>query len=826
MLKQVSSCLLLLSVNNTFAQFTIPCPPQIIGNSSKNNSTQTLELKINSNIKNIENKKEYTIYNGLSIDETIWDGKTWSNGYPNYSKKLILNADLETTEVIEAFEVEISDGVKLILNSGALLKIKVELSESIKKKIIFNENSGIIFKTIDDGNPLTPPLPPVTITRINNVNQYSDILMSSPVDIQNIGGTNPSTAYSQHKFDNNWVSIPVSETMMPGRGYSETINGNGIYDGIAAPPTGATYEQSYTGTINTGTYSFPSNGLQLVGNPYANYLDADTFLQDSSNSGLSGSIYLWTHNTVASVYGNGGGIYSFTTNDYAIYNLLGGVSAGRDISNQIPVPSYQLNLNIPDGKIAFGTGFFVVGSATFKPDMATSSGGNQIFRTNTVENTTTLIPPPVRHRIWINLAQGSSSTPTRYRQALIGYATGATNTTSNDKFDTPTVSPGTPLIDVYSLRPSSTENLAIQGRDFSTFSGNDVIQLGCQVVTAGTYTFSSIGDGMFATGGTKYYIRDNANNSINNLPYTTTINAGTDNTRFQIVFDPVFLTQVQSSQCGVTLPAINSIIYANNISVAQLYRWKITRLSDGYEAVKETALRSIYLSNYPDIRMYNETYAIQVAVKVNGIWYPYSISCNVSTPGITTQLTTCNGLSISSHGTQIYANDVLYVPGYRWEITNMTTSESRNFGTILRTFNFSNTALLSPTGFMMPNTQYCVTVRPLNCNSVDNLQNGNTCCLWTTSNYSKIAENNFKNNIEVIVAPNPFENAFEIAINTPTKENVSIRIYDLLGKLVESFDIAYSELNNLKIGQNYLSGFYQVKISQGEFFYSSRLIKK
>ena len=70
MLKQVSSCLLLLSVNNTFAQFTIPCPPQIIGNSSKNNSTQTLELKINSNIKNIENKKEYTIYNGLSIDET------------------------------------------------------------------------------------------------------------------------------------------------------------------------------------------------------------------------------------------------------------------------------------------------------------------------------------------------------------------------------------------------------------------------------------------------------------------------------------------------------------------------------------------------------------------------------------------------------------------------------------------------------------------------------------------------------------------------------------------------------------------------------------
>ncbi len=200
--------------------------------------------------------------------------------------------------------------------------------------------------------------------------QYSNIFMSSPVAGQAIGSTYtgpdlPAQAYRQYKWNTTtqaYELIPESEIMMPGIGYIETTGGNGNF-GQNLP--NVEYKQTYAGVQNNGTITVPivgNNQLNLLGNPYPDHLDLDSFLLDPVNLNVvNGSIYLWTHNTNASGSNPGPSPLNFSTSDYAIYNILGGVRAGR---NNVSLSNINDTNNsfIPNGKLQFGTGFFIVGT--------------------------------------------------------------------------------------------------------------------------------------------------------------------------------------------------------------------------------------------------------------------------------------------------------------------------------------------------------------------------------------------------------------------------------------------------------------------------------
>lgn len=85
------------------------------------------------------------------------------------------------------------------------------------------------------------------------------------------------------------------------------------------------------------------NTYNLIGNPYPSALDADLFLTKNAFN-IKGALYFWTHNTP--ITNN-----KYNANDYAVYNLLGGVGT-RAVA-------LGLNETIPDGTIASGQGFFV-----------------------------------------------------------------------------------------------------------------------------------------------------------------------------------------------------------------------------------------------------------------------------------------------------------------------------------------------------------------------------------------------------------------------------------------------------------------------------------
>jgi len=58
------------------------------------------------------------------------------------------------------------------------------------------------------------------------------------------------------------------------------------------------------------------------------------------------------------------------------------------------------------------------------------------------------------------------------------------------------------------------------------------------------------------------------------------------------------------------------------------------------------------------------------------------------------------------------------------------------------------------------------------------------------------------------------------------EEKVAIKIYDMMGRLLEFHTVNSIELNNQKLGNNFPSGIYNVVVNQGEVSKSVRVIKR
>ncbi|WP_187661341.1 T9SS type A sorting domain-containing protein, partial [Flavobacterium buctense] len=64
--------------------------------------------------------------------------------------------------------------------------------------------------------------------------------------------------------------------------------------------------------------------------------------------------------------------------------------------------------------------------------------------------------------------------------------------------------------------------------------------------------------------------------------------------------------------------------------------------------------------------------------------------------------------------------------------------------------------------------------------------------------------------------PNPFANNFLLDLTTESASPVSIKVYDMVGRLVDSRESKASNLNSLAIGDQYPSGVYNVVVTQDE----------
>lgn len=445
----------------------------------------------------------------LCTNSSVWNGVSWSNGLPSIEKTLIFNGAYPSFTSKDVCSCSIGSGSSVTIKNGNSLGLTFDYT-GLGTLIL--ENNASLYQSDDDiKNTGMIDLKRQTTGIVKTDYSY----WSSPVSNQRLVDVSPNTHsdkfYSFDATTYSWLGELPTNVMGVGKGY--VIRGPESFS-TTVP---AIYEAVFVGVPNNGMVSVPialKDSSNLIGNPYPSALDGDTFLK-VNNGILNGTIYFWTHNTPIT-----NNVY--TSNDYAVYNLLGGVATSAALNSGV-------NNTKPDGKIASGQAFFITslmngGTVVFNNSMRIAGNNAGFFKPGSIKKTKEL-NGVVRHRIWLNFSNRQGA----YKQALIGYITDATNdydsSFDGESFD------GNQYVDFYSI--NREKNLVIQGRALP-FQETDEVPLGYSTSIDGTFTISIDQlDGLFLD--QSIFIEDKLNSVVFDLKkgnYNFETTKGTFNNRF------------------------------------------------------------------------------------------------------------------------------------------------------------------------------------------------------------------------------------------------------------------------------------------------------
>jgi uncharacterized delta-60 repeat protein len=471
--------------------------------------TQDGKIMIGGNFNSVSGITKHRIARlRICTDNSTWNGTSWSNGTPLKDKSLLFNGNYTFINSVSSCSCSIEAGSTVTLNDGMTLGLSLDYSGA---GTLVMENNASLYQSDDS----------IVNTGIVNLKRNTTPIIrtdysywSSPVTNQRLIDLSPNTLsdkfYSYNPASQSWFLENTSNVMQAGKGY--IIRGPQTFSDSVA----AIFTADFIGVPNNGKITVligQTNSFNLVGNPYPSAIDADIFI--NKNAGvIDGTLYFWTHNTP--ITNN-----SYTSDDYAVYNLLGGVGTRESISSGI-------NSNMPQGKIASGQAFFTKSSSAnnsviFENSMRVSEENSTFFRKKPQKNLKR--KDSEKHRIWLNLSNNKGA----FKQTLIGYTAAASNG-YDSSFDGQSFN-GNQFIDFYSILED--RNLVIQGRALP-FDDSDVVTLGYKTTNAGFFTISiDQVDGLFLN--QSLFLEDKLDNIIVDLQrssYTFNTNIGTFNDRF------------------------------------------------------------------------------------------------------------------------------------------------------------------------------------------------------------------------------------------------------------------------------------------------------
>ncbi|MNK82018.1 hypothetical protein D3C87_1017800 [compost metagenome] len=411
-----------------------------------------------------------------------------------------------------ASRLTIQNNASLIVEETNSITVTNEVSVLGNGVLIFENNSSLvqIADVANVGN--------ITYRRKTSVRRFDLTFWSSPVAGVTMNEFSPETLFDKYSYwssEFKWAtSLYGTMEMEAGRGYS--IRGPQSF----ATGTPSVFSGEFIGVPNNGTIQGPPAAAEkfcFFGNPYPSAIYADLFIRDNA-ANFYGTLFFWTHNTPPRITVPGTNTYRYTSDDYAIYNLSGDTSVGNLIGTGAESPGNQTP---PKGYIAAGQAFFAKARTgqrgVFTNSMRVPSNNSQFYKSALVVE---------KHRVWLNL----TNTQGAFKQVLIGYITGATNS-FDFNYDAVTLN-GNPYVDFYSINEGN--KLVIQGRAVP-FVVTDTIPLGYKsTIEKGDFTIAiDHTDGDLST--QDIYLEDKVTHTVHNLKsggYTFTSVPGTFLDRF------------------------------------------------------------------------------------------------------------------------------------------------------------------------------------------------------------------------------------------------------------------------------------------------------
>ncbi|TDX83004.1 InlB B-repeat-containing protein [Epilithonimonas xixisoli] len=462
----------------------------------------------------------FTATNATQIKEatnTWTTASVWTNKMPVLASKVIIEGNYDTA-VNGSLNV-----CELTVNAGGTMMVKANNPITVKKKIINNNTADNSFVVESDANLIQTDnianegaiKVERSVTGMNNdaATAIDYVYWSSPVSGQAIKGFSPNTpasGYQEYKESNDRFVVTKDADFLTGKGYAIRA------EGLLSNGYSKVYE--FKGVPNNGDLSTPpldksagaDKGYNLIGNPYPSNIDFDQFHALNSDK-IYATAFFWTNNTYTKQQMGSG----YAGNNYAVYNITGGVQSTYDDLN----PNYKV---APNGKIKVGQAFIVqskiAGALDFKNSVRVTDNGTFYQKT------------APKNRFWLAMKAPNNLVNT----ILVGYIPGASNNYETD-FDAELFAIGSDSF--YSVL--GARKLAIQGKA-NNFSTEDVIALGNVFAGNGTYTIRLENpEGLF-NNNQNIYLKDNLLNKYINLSsegsYTFEATKGTYSNRFQVVY--------------------------------------------------------------------------------------------------------------------------------------------------------------------------------------------------------------------------------------------------------------------------------------------------
>ncbi|KRB54085.1 T9SS sorting signal type C domain-containing protein [Flavobacterium sp. Root186] len=453
----------------------------------------------------------------------IWNGTNWSTGSPPIVTEAVrFSGNYSTTGDLSGCSCVVDPGANVTVNSNHTLTITNSVNNN-GGLLTFENNASLmqVNNVVNTGNIIykrnTAP-----VRRYDFTYWSSPIVRTPAYTLHDLSPNTLADKYYSFNPTTGWIiSYNGNLEMIPGHGYIVRAPQN--FD-INSP---SVYGSFLEGVPNNGTISVPliaAEKSHLLGNPYPSALYADQFIFDNS-ANLYGTLYFWTHNSSPSSSVPGDAQYNYTAADYAIYNLTGSTNVGSLVGQGAGTPGNQ---NAPLGYIAAGQAFFVkaktTANAVFTNSMRVPGNNSQFFKT--AESSKANIE---KHRLWLNM----TNTQGLFKQLLVGYIEGATNTWDNN-YDGVTIN-GNIYVDFYSINEG--RKLTVQGRALP-FLESDVVPLGYRSGIEGELTIAiDHADGDLINH--PIYLEDKLTNTTHNLQagsYTFSTSIGTFLDRFVLKY--------------------------------------------------------------------------------------------------------------------------------------------------------------------------------------------------------------------------------------------------------------------------------------------------
>ncbi len=101
------------------------------------------------------------------------------------------------------------------------------------------------------------------------------------------------------------------------------------------------------------------------------------------------------------------------------------------------------------------------------------------------------------------------------------------------------------------------------------------------------------------------------------------------------------------------------------------------------------------------------------------------------------------------------------------------------------------------------------------------------CDLFTTgAGGDSFVKTTTETPFKVVAYPNPFADNFILDVKTSNDSNINLKVYDMVGRLIEDRDVRASEMQSATLGNQYPSGVYNVVVSQANEMSTVRVVKR